>query len=88
MNRGTSRKKPATASGVEMRSRFWIGGNLRVNWLPERSPVNRPVNSRLVRRLALPRDAALQMALHCAHEYNNLAAILPELYRDYGKNGC
>jgi hypothetical protein len=24
------------------------------------------------------------MAHHCAQEYSNLAAILPELYRNYG----
>lgn len=76
------------AAGVEMRSRFWIGGNLRVNRLPERSPVNLIINTRLVRKLAIPRDTARQMALHCAQEYSNLAAILPELYRDYGRCRC
>jgi phloretin hydrolase len=77
----------ATASGVEMRSRFWIGGNLKLDLLPERSPVNRLINTRYMRKLLIPRETPRHMALHCAQEYNNLAAILPALYREYGREG-
>ncbi|MBP7737241.1 MAG: hydrolase [Spirochaetes bacterium] len=73
-----------SGKGVEMRSRFWIGGNLKLDWLPERSPVSRLINSRLIRKLMIPRDTGRQMAFHCAQEYKNLASILPDLYRDYG----
>jgi hypothetical protein len=73
-----------TAGGVEMRSRFWIGGNIKVNFFSEKSIVNRIANTKLIRKLAIPSDTSYQMALHCAREYNNLAAILPELYREYG----
>ena len=74
-----------TANGVEMRSRFWIGGNIKLNMFSEKSLINRIANTKLVRMLAIPPDTPYQMALHCAQEYSNLAAILPELYRDYGK---
>jgi hypothetical protein len=74
-----------TAKGVEMRSRFWIGGNIKVNMFSEKSLVNLIANTKFVRKLSIPSDTPFQMALHCAQEYNNLAEILPELYRDYGK---
>jgi hypothetical protein len=70
--------------GVELRSRFWIGGNLKLDKFAEKSIINRIANTRLIRRLAIPRDTPYQMALHCAREYSNLAEILPELYRAYG----
>jgi len=73
-----------TAGGVEMRSRFWIGRNLRFTPFSERSPVQRLINTKFMRKLFIPADTPAQMAHHCAQEYSNLAAILPELYRNYG----
>lgn len=75
----------ATATGVEMRSRFWIGGNLKLNWLPETALLNRLLNTRVMRKRLIPPATPRSMALHCAQEYSNLAAMLPELYREYGK---
>ncbi len=77
----------ATEGGVEMRSRFWIGRSLRFTPFSERSPVQRLINTKFIRRLVVPRDTPSRMAHHCAQEYANLAAILPELYRDYGGAG-
>ncbi len=70
--------------GVALRSRFWLGGALRP-YLP------RPlagagtwlINRRPVRRLALPRGLPRALAEHCAEEYANLAALLPELHRRF-----
>jgi hypothetical protein len=73
-----------TADGVEMRSRFWIGRNLRFTPLSERSPIQRLINTKFFRKIVIPADTPAQMAHHCAQEYSNLAAILPELYRNYG----
>jgi phloretin hydrolase len=73
-----------TDGGVEMRSRFWIGAMIRLKILPKDSPLNRPFNTRFIRKIAIPRDAPRQMARHCAQEYNNLARILPKLYKEYG----
>ena len=75
-----------TADGVEMRSRFWIGRKLTLTVLPESFPIQRLINTRFVRKRLIPHDTPAQMARHCAQEYANLAAILPELYREYGVN--
>lgn len=69
--------------GVVLRSRFWLGAALRpygpLGGLGE-SLLNRPA----VRRRALSRDLPRALARHCAEEYANLGAILPELYGRYG----
>ncbi|WP_028314030.1 DAPG hydrolase family protein [Desulfatibacillum aliphaticivorans] len=69
--------------GVEMRSRFWIGKKILVYGDNENSPVNRLANTKLIRKIAIPKNIGRSMAMHCAQEYNNLAEILPELYRAY-----
>ena len=48
-------------------------------------PDNRLLNTKFSREILIPGDLPLQMAYHCAQEYNNLAPILPELYHYYGK---
>lgn len=79
---------PATG-GYVLRSRFWIGSILRP-YAPAAvgalvaAPVAALLNNRLVRRLAIPRAAPKGLALHCAEEYTQLAAILPDLYAHYG----
>lgn len=72
-------------AGVEMRSRFWIGRRLKVRMFSDQSSVNRLANTRLIRNIVIPRKTPYQMALHCTQEYNNLAQILPDLYREYGE---
>jgi hypothetical protein len=69
--------------GVEMRSRFWIGRNMKVKMFSEKSLVNRVANTRAMRLTMIPRDTPYRMALHCAREYNNLAEILPALFKKY-----
>lgn len=73
-----------TVDGVEMRSRFWIGRKVRLTMFSDEAFIQRIINTRLVRKLIIPADTPSQMAQHCAQEYSNLAAILPDLYRDYG----
>lgn len=55
--------------GVALRSSFWIGALVRPAFL---------------RRRLVPPDAPRLLAEHCAQEYANLAAILPDLYRRFG----
>jgi hypothetical protein len=76
----------ATADqGVVLRSRFWLGAALRP-YLPGplagagEWALNRPA----VRRRALPGEIPRLLARHCAEEYANLAALLPELYPRFG----
>jgi hypothetical protein len=54
--------------GVVLRSRFWLGVAL----------------PRPVRRLAIGARVARALARHCAEEYANLGALLPELYDRFG----
>jgi hypothetical protein len=43
------------------------------------------MNNRRVRRALLPRRLPRALAHHCAEEYANLAALLPELYERFGR---
>lgn len=72
------------SGGLEMRSRFWIGNHIQLHRFIGSVMVERIVNIKTIRKLLLPQETGLAMALHCAQEYNNLAHILPELYRVYG----
>lgn len=71
--------------GVVLRSRFWLGAALRP-YLP--APLAAPgallINNRLVRRMTLPAELPRALALHCAEEYANLAALLPGQYGRFG----
>ncbi|MDO8628976.1 MAG: hypothetical protein Q7R41_00650 [Phycisphaerales bacterium] len=73
------------AGGVELRSRFWIGTPMSLySNSPIARPVNRILNTKFVRSRAVPARAPKALAHHCAQEYVNLAAILPELWNRYG----
>jgi phloretin hydrolase len=70
--------------GVVLRSRFWLGAALRP-YAP--SPLAelgaRLLNRSAVRRRLIPAAAPRALARHCAEEYTNLAALLPELYEQF-----
>jgi hypothetical protein len=72
------------SGGYEMRSRFWIGNSIQPENFIGSLLIKRLANIALIKKLLLPEKTGLAMALHCAQEYNNLAQILPELYRLYG----
>jgi len=75
----------AAGDGVVLRSHFWLGAAVRP-YLPAplAAPIAAAVNNRLVRRLSLPADLPHALAVHCAEEYANLGALLPELQRRFG----
>lgn len=74
--------------GVEMRSRFWIGNQITLYpSTPLLWPINRMLNTAFVRSKAVPSRAPECLARHCAQEYANLAALLPELWQRYGGAG-
>jgi hypothetical protein len=75
----------AEPGGVVLRSHFWLGAAIRP-YLPGpiAAPVGRALNNRLVRRFSLPAGLPRGLATHCAEEYANLAALLPELYGRFG----
>ena len=72
--------------GVVLRSRFWLGATLRP-YLPGplAAPLGAIISNRLVRRAAMPDGLARALAVHCAEEYANLAAILPELHARFAR---
>lgn len=67
--------------GLLLRSHFWLGARIRP-YLPSplATPAARLLNNRAVRRAALPAGLPQALARHCAEEYANLAALLPELH--------
>ena len=69
--------------GLEMRSRFWLGDEVRLPPFFGSKLAEKVANTRLMRHLLLPAKTGYVMAMHCAQEYNNLAQILPELYHAY-----
>jgi DAPG hydrolase PhiG domain len=73
--------------GTVLRSQFWLGAALRPYLPGPLAAVVAPaLNTRLVRRVALPADAPRALAGHCAEEYANLATLLPELYSRFGRS--
>ena len=72
------------SGGFEMRSRFWIGRDIRTNHFLGSALVDKLLNTSFSRNFILHANTGLAMALHCAQEYNNLAEILPELFAAYG----
>lgn len=72
--------------GLVLRSHFWLGAAIRP-YLPAplAAPAAAVLNRRAVRGLALPRDLAPSLARHCAEEFANLAALLPELHGRFGQ---
>ena len=65
-----------TATGSEMRSRFWMGGR-HVAVRGGNRLADRAVRPVAARQLPDPRD----LMVHCAQEMNHLAAFLPDLHR-------
>jgi hypothetical protein len=69
--------------GAVMRSRFWLGAALAP--YGPLAGIGAPLlNHRRVRRAALPGKLPRALANHCAEEYANLAALLPELHARFG----
>ncbi len=67
--------------GVVLRSCFWLGAAIRP-YAPE--PLarlgERLLNRPAVRRRMVPRAVMPALGRHCAEEYSNLAALLPDLH--------
>ncbi|HEY6730568.1 MAG TPA: hypothetical protein VI039_06040 [Solirubrobacterales bacterium] len=70
--------------GLVLRSHFWLGAAVRP-YLPPAlaTPAATLLNRRAFRDLTLPKGLAPALSRHCAEEYANLGALLPELHGHY-----
>ena len=75
----------AGEEGLVLRSHFWLGAAIRP-YLPPllAAPLAVAAGNRVVRRLSLPSGLPRSLATHCAEEFANLAALLPELHERFG----
>ncbi len=73
-----------TDDGVEMRSRFWMGGK----YIAIRSEnIFAKATSKILQKfIKLPEQQAKDLMTHCSEEMNHLAAILPDLYQEFHQN--
>ncbi|NRB51877.1 MAG: FAD-binding protein [Saprospiraceae bacterium] len=74
----------STATGTEMRSRFWVGGK----YVGARHDdfVNKAAVAVLKKFKSLPNGFGHDLLLHCAEEMSHLAPILPDLYEKYASD--
>lgn len=69
--------------GAEMRSRFWIfGENMCLRALP--GGLGRAIGLAVAQTQRQGAVQAAELLVHCAQEMNHLAALLPELYAEFG----
>jgi len=68
--------------GVEMRSRFWMGYEIKRIGGFAKPFLNRVLNNSFVKKRMIPAIAGSSMFHHCSQEYHNLAERLPEIYEE------
>jgi len=66
--------------GVEMRSRFWIGHEVKRIGGFGQGILNKILNQPFVKKKLIPKAVGKSMFHHCSQEYHNLADILPQVY--------
>ncbi|MEM7117126.1 MAG: hypothetical protein AAF614_32130 [Chloroflexota bacterium] len=72
-----------TATGSEMRSRFWLGGE-HIAGRNRFSQLLVPI----VRRVRkIPEAQVIDLTTHCAEEMAHLATFLPDIYQELGAQG-
>jgi hypothetical protein len=70
-----------TATGSEMRSRFWIGGPYAA---PRQPGVLARLTAQAAKLFARPTDIdARNLLVHCAQEMQHLAGFLPAIYEEF-----
>lgn len=73
-----------TDEGAEMRSRFWLGGKHIA--IRSENILAKTVSKVLQKLVKLPEKQAQELMVHCSEEMNHLAAILPDLYKEFKTN--
>ncbi len=73
-----------TDNGAEMRSRFWMGGKYIA--IRSENILAKAVSKILQKIVKLPEQQAKDLMTHCSEEMNHLAAILPDIYKEFNQN--
>lgn len=73
-----------TDDGAEMRSRFWMGGKHIA--IRSENILAKTASKVLQKLVKLPEKQAQELMVHCSEEMNHLAAILPNLYKEFKIN--
>lgn len=68
--------------GIEMRSRFWMGMDVkRMDGFGQKI-INSILNNSFVKKNLMPKNIGKFMFHHCTQEYNNMGGFLPEIYAE------
>jgi hypothetical protein len=74
-----------TAEGIEQRSRYWIGSDVKVRLFGARVPVDKIGAALGMKRRMAGARVAYEQLLHDQIEFTHLAGFLPELWNEFGR---
>lgn len=74
-----------TADGIEQRSRYWIGHDVRMNVLGAKLPVDTVGSALGLKRKMAGARVAYEQFLHDQIEFTHLASFLPDIYAEFGR---
>jgi hypothetical protein len=77
----------ATSEGIEQRSRYWIGHDVKLRLFGARLPVDWIGAALGIKRRMAGERVAYEQLLHDQIEFTHLASFLPELWREFGQEG-
>ena len=74
-----------TPEGIEQRSRYWIGHDVKLRLLGQRLSVDGAGSALGIKRRMAGVRVAYEQLLHDQIEFTHLATFLPELFREFGQ---
>jgi hypothetical protein len=74
-----------TPEGIEQRSRYWIGRDVKVRLFGARVPVDKIGAALGMKRRMAGARVAYEQFLHDQIEFTHLASFLPELWNEFGR---
>jgi len=75
-----------TPDGIEQRSRYWIGHNVKLRLLGARLSVDRLGTALGTKRRMAGERVAYEQLLHDQIEFTHLASFLPDLWKEFGQD--
>jgi hypothetical protein len=74
-----------TSQGIEQRSRYWIGHNVKLRAFGTKLPMDRIGVALGTKRRMAGKRVAYEQLLHDQTEFTHLASFLPELWTEFGR---